>query len=31
MNKILEIDVDNLTVTLEAGIINGNLQGEAEK
>jgi len=31
MNKILEIDVHNLMVTLEAGIINGNLQREAEK
>jgi len=31
MNKILEIDTENLMAVLEPGVINGNLQREAEK
>lgn len=31
MNKILEIDRENLMAVLEPGVINGNLQKEAEK
>jgi len=31
MNKILEIDTENLMAVLESGVINSNLQREAEK
>lgn len=31
MNKIIEVDPENLTVLVEPGVINGNLQRELEK